>query len=249
MISSRRATRTCGSRRFQLGKKAMKSRKKHIEDKYDSHVEHPRYGRRPRFTGLNPNPYDLEVQLHPNATNVHELQRRAVQVFGKKLDYMTPLEKITPKAPARISATAIKAEPGSQNFPTLPVSHYFDVERVCRDCRRPFIFFAEEQKYWYETLKFPLDSDCVRCPECRKTERFLARTRATYEQLAGIKERNWKDDLKMAGSALTLVENGVFGSRVVQTIRRLLKRVPDANKNENGYLNLMERLKMVGKQS
>ncbi|MEO6035527.1 MAG: zinc-ribbon domain-containing protein [Verrucomicrobiota bacterium] len=227
----------------------MKSREKFFSTKYDDYVKHPRYGHRPRYTGLNPNPYDLNIQLHSNATNVRELQKRAVQVFGKKLGYMTPLEQLTPKEPARISNTAIRAEPGLQNHPTLPVTHYFDVERVCRDCKRPFIFFAEEQKYWYETLKFPLDSDCVRCPNCRKTERFLARTRATYERLAGTKNRNWKDDLKMAGSALTLVENGLFGGRVIQTIRRLLKTAPENERVKNDYLNLAMRLKQLEKQN
>jgi len=227
----------------------MKSRGKIFESKYDSYVEHPRYGCRPRFTGLSPDPNDLKVQLHSNATNVHELQKRAVQVFGKKLGYMTRLEKMTPKEPVRISGTAIKAEPSLQNHPTVPVTHYFDVERVCRDCKQPFIFFAEEQKYWYEALKFPLDSDCIRCPKCRKTDRFISRTRATYEQLAGKTDRDWKDDLRMASSALTLVEDGLFGNRVIQTIRRLLKKIPEASKTQNAYLNLVARLKLIGKQS
>lgn len=227
----------------------MKSQDKIFSTKYETYVEHPRYGRRPHYTGLNPNPYDLKVQLHPNATNVHELQKRAVQVFGKKLNYMIPLEKFTPKEPPRISGTAIKAEPSLQNQPTVPVTHYFDVERVCRDCKQPFIFFAQEQKYWYETLKFPLDSDCVRCPKCRKTERFLARTRATYERLAGIKIRDWKDNLKMAGSALTLIESGIFGNRVIQTIRRLLRTVPETERTQNDYLDLIMRLKQLEKQS
>lgn len=223
----------------------MKSRDKAFDTKYDAYVEHPRYGRRPRYTGLDLNPYDLKVQLHANATNVHELQKRALQVFGKKLGYMTPLERITPKTPFRIPGTAIKADPSKQNQPTVPVTHYYDVERVCRNCRQPFIFFAEEQKYWYETLRFPLDSDCIRCPSCRKAERFLARNRATYERLAAMKERDWKDNFKMAGSALTLVENGVFGSRVIQTIRRLLKTIPESERSEIGYLSLLARSKQV----
>ena len=223
----------------------MKSRAKAFSTKYDAYVEHPRYGKRPHSTGLNPNPYDLKVRLHPNATNVHELQKRAIRVFGKKLDFMTPLEKFTPRELDRISGTAIKADPSLQNHPTVPVTHYFDVERVCRDCKRHFIFFAEEQKYWYETLKFPLDSDCVRCPKCRKTERFLARTRATYERLAGTTIRNWKENLTMAGSALTLIENGIFGNRVIQTVRRLLKTIPETERTQSEYLDLAMRLKQL----
>ncbi|MEK7781116.1 MAG: zinc-ribbon domain containing protein [Verrucomicrobiota bacterium] len=227
----------------------MKSKDKIPNKKYDAYVEHPRYGRAPHYTGLNVNPYDLNVQLHSNATNVHELQRRAVQVFGKKLDFMTPVEQIMPKTVARIPGTAIPADPSRQNRPTVPVTHYYDIKKVCRDCKEPFIFFAEEQRYWYETLQFTLDADCVRCPKCRKTERSLARTRATYERLAGMKERNWKDDLKMAGSAMTLVENGVFGNRIVQTIRRLLKTTPEIERAKGDHLDLVTRLKQLGKQS
>ena len=41
------------------------------------------------------------------------------------------------------------------------MTHYFDAKRVCRKCERPFLFFAEEQKYWYEDLRFPLEADCL----------------------------------------------------------------------------------------
>lgn len=227
----------------------MKSRDKIYSDKYDDYVEHPRYGRRPRYTGLNPSPNDWKVQLHFNATNVHELQKRVVRVCGKKSGFLASLEKITPKEPKRIANTAIKAEPDLQNQPTVPVTHYFDMERICRNCQKPFIFFAEEQKYWYETLKFPLASDCVRCPKCRKTERALARTRATYERLAGIKSREWRDDLKMAGCALVLIENGVFGNRVIQTVRRLLKTTPESDRAQSDYWDLMMRVKQLGKKN
>jgi hypothetical protein len=150
---------------------------------------------------------------------------------------------------ARIPGTALKANPDKQNHPTVPVSHYYDIEKVCRDCERHFIFFAEEQKYWYETLQFPLDSDCVRCSDCRKTDQFLSRNRSSYERLANSKHRDWKDNLKMAKSALTLVENGVFGSKVVQKIRRLLKSVPDSEKINIGYESLLKRLRLVERKS
>ncbi len=227
----------------------MKSRDKVFDKKYDTYVEHPRFGRRPRCTGVNPGPYDFRVNFHPNATSIHEIQKRCVRLTGKRLGFLKELEAITLQELPRIAGTAVKAEPEKQNQPTIPVTHYFDVERLCRDCKRPFIFFAEEQKYLYETLKFPLNSDCVRCPNCRKTERLLARTRATYERLAGTKRRNWKDDLKMAGSALTLVENGIFGSRVIQTIRRLLKTTPETERTKDEYLELAMRLKRLGRQN
>ena len=38
------------------------------KDPYQEFVDHPRYGRRPILTGLNPSPFDAEVRLHWNAT-------------------------------------------------------------------------------------------------------------------------------------------------------------------------------------
>ena len=227
----------------------MKSQHKILDKKYDNYVEHPRYGRRPRFTGLNPNPFDEGVQLHSNATTIHEIQKRAKNVFGKKLGFLTDLEKIMPKEPARISRTAIKAESNLQNQPTVPVTHYFDVERICRDCKKSFIFFAEEQKHWYERLRFPLEADCVRCPRCRKKEQFLAGNRAKYERLCAMKKRDWKADLQMACCALTLVENGIFGNKVIQSIRALIKTVPQTERMEISYLDLKARLKLLAKQT
>jgi len=225
----------------------MKSPIQKFDKKYEGYAEHPRYGRGPRRTGLNPSPYDENVQLHPNALNAGEIQR-VFKWAGIKLPFLDQLARISAKESARIPGTAIKANPEKQNHPTVPVSHYYDIEKICRRCKCHFIFFAEEQKYWYETLQFPLDSDCVLCSNCRKTEQFLSRNRSAYERLASAKTRDWKDNLKMARAALTLVENGVFGTKVVQKIRRLIKTVPDSEKVDVGYETLLDRLKLVEKK-
>ncbi|HWD91118.1 MAG TPA: zinc-ribbon domain containing protein [Verrucomicrobiae bacterium] len=222
----------------------MKSPNQKSDKKYESYVEHPRYGRGPRQTSLNPNPNDRNVRLHPNAVTIREIQARA-ELAGVKLPFFDQLARISPKDSARIPWTAITANPEKQNHPTVPVSHYYDIEKICRKCKRHFIFFAEEQKYWYETLQFPLDSDCVLCSSCRKKEQSLSRNRSTYERLVSAKTRDWKDNLKMAKSALTLVENGVFGTKIVQKIRRLLKTVPDSEKPNIGYEFLLHRLNSV----
>jgi hypothetical protein len=223
----------------------MKSKDKSLDKKYDAYVEHPRYGKRPRFTALNPDPHDPVVNFHWNATNVHEIQKRVQRIFGKKDDILKPLEEIMPRALPRVPCTAIKADTSKQKHPTVPVTHYYDLERVCRSCKRPFIFFAEEQKHWYEELHFPLEADCVKCPECRKKEQSLARNRATYERLSGVKNRDWNDNLKMAGCALILLENGVFGNRVVQSIRALLKTVPETERDGNSYSDIIARLRQL----
>jgi hypothetical protein len=53
----------------------------------------------------------------------------------------------------------------------------------------------------------------------------------------------------MAKSALTLVENGIFGNKVLQKIRRLLKTVPSSEKPNIGYESLLSRLNLVERRS
>jgi len=124
---------------FLLGKDETASSKRMAQyiETYDSFVEHPRYGKRPKLTGLNPRHDDEGVWLNPELSD----------------DY-------------RIPGTAIQADLSRQTPATYQVTHYFDVKRFCRDCHRRFIFFAEEQKHWYEELGFPLQADAARCPLC-----------------------------------------------------------------------------------
>ena len=221
----------------------MKSRDQAFDKKYEAYVDHPRYGRYPRHTGLNPNPDDPKVQLHGNASSLHETLKRMKRILGKGLGIPEGVEDLFPKELPRIAGTAINATPAKQNRPTVAVTHYYDVESKCRDCQRPFIFFAEEQRHWYETLQFPLYADCVRCPECRQTERTLVRHRAAYEKLVVAKERDWKDNLKMAECAVTLVEHGIFHRRVLEKARSCLKSVPETERAQDKYLALLNRVK------
>jgi hypothetical protein len=109
-----------------------------------------------------------------------------------------------------IAGTAVAADLGRQTPATFAVTHYFDIERTCRECGRSYIFFAAEQKYWYEDLGFGLDSDCARCVECRKKEQGIARDRETYETLSHVAERTTEQSLEMADICLKLIEGGHF---------------------------------------
>src|SRR5262245_57928602 len=94
-------------------------------NRYAAYVEHPRFGQGPRYTGLEvANSSDGTVYCHWHS----------------------------PEG-VRVPKTAIAANLSNQRPATLPVTHYFDATRTCRKCGRPFLFFAEEQQYWYEVLK------------------------------------------------------------------------------------------------
>ncbi len=193
-----------------------KKSKQRLREEFDNYVEHPRYGRHPQVTGLNPeNDFAGNVFLHWHS----------------------------PPA-ARVPNTAIPADLARQTPATVPVTHYFDVTRSCRDCGRPFIFFAREQKYWYEELGFPLDSDGVRCVPCRKSQQGIALKRERYEELFHLAERRVDENLEMADCCLSLIEAAVFGRKQLPRIRELLKasapRLTAANKA--AYDDLQARL-------
>lgn len=166
---------------------------------FRDYVPHPRYGQGPRITGLNP-----------------ENDYTAAKVF---LHWHSP-------PGVRIPNTAIAADPSRQGPATIPVTHYFDARRQCADCRKPFIFFAAEQRYWYEELGFPLESDCVRCAPCRKKQQGVESARQRYEDLFHLQDRTPEQNLEMVECSLKLVEGGLFGRRQLDRVRGILKKVP-----------------------
>jgi len=66
----------------------------------------------------------------------------------------------------------------------VPKYFYVDEARKCIQCAQTFVFRAEEQKHWYETLKFNFSSVPVRCPGCRRLRRS---EHALREQIAAAK--------------------------------------------------------------
>ncbi|WP_395788594.1 zinc-ribbon domain containing protein [Aquimonas sp.] len=181
--------------------------------KSDDFVPHPRYGDEPRLTGLNPkeNSGTGKVYLH----------------------WHSPSE-------VRVPNTAIAADTSRQLQPTIAVTHYFDSRRRCVDCRDSFLFFAAEQKYWYEVLGFPLESNCVRCVPCRKKQRGLETQRQRYEDLFALEDRTANQDIELVESALTLVAAGMFGTRTLERMRSLLKQAEPHRKLEGLWRRLRE---------
>jgi hypothetical protein len=162
---------------------------------YSSFVAHPRYGKGPRFTGLDvTDSPDGKVYCH----------------------WHSPVG-------VRVPSTAVVADMARQRPATLHVTHYFDVKRVCRKCGRPFLFFAEEQKYRYEDLEFPLEADCLECAPCRKDEQRLRLIRQKYDALLRDTARTEADTLKLVECGVLLVESSIFSVKVVPKLRGLLR--------------------------
>jgi len=172
---------------------------------YSDFVEHPRFGRGPRFTGVRPGKVPLGY-------------RQTTYISENMID-----------------GTAVEADLKRQSFSPVPVLYYFDLNRECVECGRPFIFFAEEQKHWYETLAFVLDSDCVRCIDCRHRQHHLAWRRRRYEELFHHDDRTVNENIEMAECSMDLIESGVFHRRQTEHVRMLLNCI------ENGCDEAVDR--------
>lgn len=174
-----------------------------MSPEFREYVVHPRYGQGPHVTGLNP-----QSDLTTGRVFLHWHSPEGV----------------------RIPNTAIAADLSKQGRATIPVTHFFDAKRTCADCRRPFIFFAAEQKYWYEELGFPLESDCVRCAICRKRQQGLEQSRQRYEELFHMQDRTTAQNRELAECSLSLVEAGLFNKRQLERVRSILKALgPEPN--------------------
>ena len=167
------------------------------ERSYDDYVEHARFGRGPRFTGLCIDERDDDTYI----------------------GFLGGIEGVS-----LIQGTAIEADLEKQVPATFAVTHYLDLETVCRDCEKRFIFFAEEQKHWYEELQFDLASYAVRCQPCRHAQHEIEVLRTRYQTLLGLSEPSGEQCLELAETHLTLVERGEFSKKHLPRVRGALNR-------------------------
>ena len=166
-----------------------------------SHVAHPRYGDRPRLTGLDVD--DLDAGVHLHWANHFE-------------------------GTFEIDGTAVAADLAKQTPATFPVTHYLDLSVLCRDCARRFYFFAIEQKHWYEELGFPLDAVAVRCPPCRAERRELAALRDRYAELTHLTDPTPEQSIELATLFVALVEAEEFTRKRLDRPRAALNRAERA---------------------
>lgn len=124
--------------------------------------------------------------------------------------------------------TALPADTSKQNYAVFPRAYYVDVARTCRSCTRRFIFFAREQRYWFETLRFFVDADCVLCPECRRTAHSLKRRLRRYADLRAKDFLTDPELYRLVDDTRYLLEHEVLkNTTTLGTIKNLaLKRIP-----------------------
>ncbi|GJM07834.1 MAG: hypothetical protein DHS20C11_01100 [Lysobacteraceae bacterium] len=92
------------------------------KSKYKAYVPHPRYGDKPVYSGES---FTLE-EIHSAFWRY-----RGEAVFPE---------------------SAVAADVDKQNYSIFPRKVYVDIEKACRECGRHFLFYALEQRYWFEEL-------------------------------------------------------------------------------------------------
>lgn len=95
---------------------------------------------------------------------------------------------------------------------------YTDKLLNCRKCKRPFYFFAEEQKYWYEELGFWVDAQCIHCFECRHITHKVKKLQKEYELLQKESEPSPAQIRRFRIVAKTLIKIGCM-----KDVRKLSK--------------------------
>jgi hypothetical protein len=169
------------------------------------YVPHPRYGSAPRFTSRK------VVDCHSEWAE------------AKRVPF--------------IPGTAVKATPSRQRSMSWNGHHevhfYVDEVRKCRTCRREYLFFADEQRFWYDILSIPMEVHPVRCARCRKADRQAKRMPREYRELLAMPEtsRTAKQHLRLAALGIALRDAGVFTAKLLPKIRSVLKLIPEPSRD------------------
>ena len=110
------------------------------------------------------------TERHPLYGDIPLIEKRSTGSDGREYSWVEYDPTFMPPLPPG----AVRGDVSEQDYCTahhIPKYFYVDEERTCVECGRDFAFRAEEQKFWYETLKFNFGSVAVRCAECRRKDR------------------------------------------------------------------------------
>jgi len=164
-------------------------------------------------------------------------QRKAIQP-PKPATIKLPTEKEIRKSYPGYSAdtqiypeSVLIADATKQNYTVVPRRYYVDFLESCRICQHEFIFYATEQRHWYETLGFYIHAACVLCPKCRTTDQTFRRRFTRYSKNVPRKDLTDAEFTTLLGDTLFLYESGLL--KTDQQLRRLRnqarKRLPESN--------------------
>lgn len=127
--------------------------------------------------------------------------------------------------------TAVRANVEAQNCSICPRYWYIDATFACERCGDEFTFSAAEQRLWYETYRFWVDSIPKRCLACRRDARHAKVLRQEYDRdIATVLERGDRESRKRLAAIIDrLCEFGTeLPARVHDNRRRLAEQIARA---------------------
>ncbi|WP_165422817.1 zinc-ribbon domain containing protein [Ktedonosporobacter rubrisoli] len=125
---------------------------------------------------------------------------------------------------------AIEGQPWNQTFCDYePYLAYFDRTVTCQDCLNPFVFQAREQLYWYERLKFYVQSFPKHCLSCRRKRR--AKRRAMQALQKESSQLDPQDPFQLLHMASLCLEAGYL-SKASEYIARARNRARERGELE-----------------
>jgi tetratricopeptide (TPR) repeat protein len=126
---------------------------------------------------------EYSYQKHRVYGRVRLRRRSRVELDGRTYEWWEYDPTFVPETPAY----AVPGDPFKQVFcpaHQIPKYFYLDEGRACVQCGNDFVFTANEQRFWYETLKFNIDTVAIRCTRCRRGRR---QQRAVNAQVAAAR--------------------------------------------------------------
>lgn len=107
---------------------------------------------------------------------------------------------------------AIAGKPWLQTFCDWPpYLAYFDKTYICTYCHTEFTFSAQEQQYWYEELKFWVQSYPTQCLACRRKRRERNRSNQTLQnKLKELPERHLQEPQQLLEIASLYLKVGSY---------------------------------------
>ncbi|KRB88434.1 hypothetical protein ASE26_29275 [Duganella sp. Root198D2] len=101
--------------------------------------------------------------------------------------------------------------------------------KTCVECSRAFIFYAREQRDWYETRGFFIDVDCVRCVECRRKQRADKRHMERYSEFQARDSLSRKEMMHFVDDCIFLFQQGKLKnlSHLGRIKNAALKQIPE----------------------
>jgi hypothetical protein len=101
-------------------------------------------------------------------------------------------------------SSAIRARISNQNYRTCPRNWYIDAAFSCADCRKTFVWSAKEQKAWFESYHFYVDSQPKLCKACSRQKRRLEGIQKAYN--AKVKEARHGGSLEQKREVIRLID-------------------------------------------